>query len=115
MQSVAIVVLLDERGNVRTQVIEISIGVGADLLLLERLHDALTPGVVIGVGRPTHARNDVVRPQQGPVLLGRILHATIGMMDHPRRRIPLREGVRQRRDRQSGGQRAVQRPAHDLA
>ena len=115
MQPVAIVVLLDERGNVRTQVVEIPIGVGVNLLSLERLHEALTTGVVIGVGRPAHARDHVARSQQGHVLLGRRLDAAIGIVNQPRRRVPLREGMRQGRDRQPGGQRAVQRPAHDLA
>ena len=115
MQAAAIVVLLDEHRKVRAQVIEIPIGVGGDLLPLERLQKALTTGVVIGVGRPAHARDHVVRPQQSHVRLGRILDAAIGMVDQPRWWVPLREGVRQGRDRQPGGQRAVQRPAHDLA
>jgi hypothetical protein len=115
MQPDAIVVLLDERGNVRTQVVEISIGIGIDLLPLERLHEALTTGVVIRVRRPAHARDHVVRSQQGHVRFGGILDAAIGMMDHPRRRVPLGDGVGQRRDWQSSGQRAVQRPAYDFA
>jgi hypothetical protein len=115
MQSDAIVVLLDERGNVRTQVVEISIGIGVDLFPLERLHDALTTGVVIGVGRPAHAREHVVRSQPGHVRVGGILDAAIGLMHPPRRRVPLCEGMFQRCDRQPGGQRAVQRPADDLA
>jgi hypothetical protein len=96
-------------------VIEISIGVGVDLLPFERLHEALTTRVVIGVGRPTHTRNHVVRSQHRHVLLGRTLDAAVGMVDQPRRRVPLGEGVRQCRERQPGGQRAAQRPAHDLA
>ena len=99
MQPDAIVVLLDECGNVRTQVVEISIGIGVDLLLLERLHEALTTGVVIGVGRSAHAREHVVRSQQGHVCFGGLLDAAIRMMDQPRRRVSLREGVRQGRDR----------------
>ena len=83
MQPVAIVVLLDEGGDVHTPVIQISIRVGVDLFLLERLHEALTTRVVIGIGWPTHTRNDAVRPQQGHILLGRILDAAIGMVDQP--------------------------------
>jgi hypothetical protein len=48
MQPAAIVVRLDERPNVRAQVIEISKGVGVDLLPLERLDEALTTGMVRG-------------------------------------------------------------------
>jgi hypothetical protein len=33
----------------------------------------------------------------------------------PGRQVPLREGMRQCRDRHTGGQRAAQRPAHDPA
>ena len=64
MQPDAIVVLLDERGNVRTQVVEISIGIGIDLLPLQRLHEALTTGVVIRVRRLAHARGrDLFAPR----------------------------------------------------
>ena len=63
MQPIAIVVALDEGLKVRAEVIEISIGVGVDLFPLECLHEALTTGVVIGVGRPAHARDHVVRSQ----------------------------------------------------
>jgi hypothetical protein len=85
MQSDAIVVLLDERGNVCTQVVEISIGIGVDLLPLERLQETFAMGVLIGVGRPAHGLNHVVRSQQGHVRVGGILDAAIGMVNQPRR------------------------------
>ena len=44
MQPAAIVVLLDERRNIRAQVIQIPIGIGVDLFSLQRLHEALTTG-----------------------------------------------------------------------
>jgi hypothetical protein len=53
-----------------------------------------------------------VRSQQGH---GRLRDTAIGMVDHPRQRMPLCEGILQRRERQPGGQCALQRPAHDLA
>ena len=65
-------------------VIDVPIGVGRELLLGERLHDARTPGVVIGVSRSAHAGDHVVRLQQGHVRLGCILHAAIGMGNQPR-------------------------------
>jgi hypothetical protein len=49
--------------------------------MLEGLHEALTTSVVIGVGWPAHAREHVVRSQEGHVGVGGILDAAIGMID----------------------------------
>ena len=99
MQPIAIVLALDAGLKVRAEVIEVPIGVGVDLLALERLHEALTAGMVIGIGRPAHARDHVVRAQHRPVLPGRLWDAAISMMDQSRRQMPRGEGGRQRRER----------------
>ena len=44
--------------------------VDVDLFPLERPHEALTTGIVIGVGRPAHARKHVGLSQEGHVCLG---------------------------------------------
>ena len=63
VQAAAIVVLVDERLDVRAQVLEIPIIVGVDLFALERLHEALTTGIVVRIRRPAHARNHLVLSQ----------------------------------------------------
>lgn len=60
VQPDAVIVLVEEVLQVRAQVHEVTIGVRVDLLALERLEKALTAGVVIGVRRPTHARDHLV-------------------------------------------------------
>jgi hypothetical protein len=49
VQATAIVVVFNEDLDVTAQVIEIHIGVGIDLFALERLHEALTTGIVAGL------------------------------------------------------------------
>ena len=59
----------------------VAIGASVDLLLLERLHEALRLGIVVGIADAAHARLDVVPLQQLGVVAAGILHAAIGMMD----------------------------------
>ena len=105
VQPDAIVVLVDEGFDVRAQMLEIPIVVGVDLLPLERFHEALAAGVVVGVRRPTHARDHLVLAEQLHVCAGGILHAPIGMMHHARRRLSLCDGLVQRAEWQPGRQR----------
>ena len=51
---------------------------------------------------------------QGHVLGRAVLHAAIGMMHEPRPRLPPRDGLLERRDREPARQRPVQRPSHYL-
>src|SRR5882724_13254095 len=60
VQPLAIVILLDELQDVGAQVVEIRVLVGIDLFPLERLHEALATGVVVGVRRSTHAGDHLV-------------------------------------------------------
>ena len=52
-----VVVTVDELLDVTVQIFQVSVFVGVDFLALERLDEALTTGVVVGVRRPTHARD----------------------------------------------------------
>src|SRR5439155_26223260 len=99
MESSPVIVLFDEDLDVPAQMPEIPIPVRVDLLSLQRLQKTLATGVVVWVRRPAHARNHVVLLKELHIRARGILDATIGMMHQPRRRVPLCEGMRQRRDR----------------
>src|SRR5205823_7548828 len=98
MESSPVIVLFDEDLDVPTQMPEIPIPVRVDLLSLQRLQKALAAGVVVWVRWPAHARNHVVVLKELHIRARGILDATIGMMHQPRRRMPLRDGLLQRRD-----------------
>jgi len=95
--------------------LKITIRIRVDFLPLERLHEALATGIVVGVRRPAHAREHLMLPEQLHVGPGGILDAPIRMMDHARRRLTSRDRVVQRLQRQTSRQRLAQRPAHHLA
>jgi len=56
-------------------------GHGVDALDLQGFHEALHHGVVVGVATPPHRADQAVIVEQGPVGLGGVLRASIGMMD----------------------------------
>ena len=60
MQPVTIIILLDKELKVYAQVLNIPILIGVNLLPLKGLHETLATGVVIGIGRAAHARNNPV-------------------------------------------------------
>ena len=62
-----------------------------DLLIFERFHETLRLGVVVGVAPAAHADRDAVLLEQVRIGPTGILHATIGVMHQPRRRLPLSE------------------------
>src|ERR1700754_3933999 len=97
VQAHAIVVVLNKLREVFPQVFEVPIITGMDLLALERLHKAFATGVVIRIGWPAHARDELMLFQQLDIFPGRILHATIGVMDQAGCWLPGRESPFQRR------------------
>ena len=52
-----------------------------DLLLLERLHEALRLGIVVGIADPAHAGGNAVLLQQIGVVAAGILDAAVGVVD----------------------------------
>ena len=60
---------------------EVLILAGIDLLALDRLHEALGHGIVIGAACPAHARLDAGGLQPGDIITVRILRAAIGVVD----------------------------------
>src|SRR5215831_14272763 len=60
MESLPVIVLLNEDLDVAAQVPKIPILGGVDLLPFQCLQKTLAAGMVIGVGRPAHARDHLV-------------------------------------------------------
>src|SRR5262245_48926554 len=59
---------------------EITILPPIDFLDLQRLHEALRPGIVVGIARPAHADRDPAFFQPLDITRTCILHPTIGVM-----------------------------------
>ena len=59
---------------------EIAIAFAIDLFVLERVHETLDLGVVIGVPDAAHAGHDTVRSEQVGVVATGILNAAVGVM-----------------------------------
>jgi hypothetical protein len=59
-----------------------------DKLGLERAEEALHGRVVVAVAFAAHGLPDAVPPQHLAVGPARVLHATVAMVDQPRRRLP---------------------------
>src|SRR5688572_26395220 len=68
VQATAIIVIVDERLDVAAQVLEIDIIVSIDLFALERLHEALTTRIVVGIRWSAHAGNHLMFSQYLHVL-----------------------------------------------
>src|SRR5215510_457771 len=59
---------------------EITVLPPIDFLDLQRLHEALRPGIVVGIARPAHADRDPAFFQPLDITRTCILHPTIGVM-----------------------------------
>src|SRR5882762_561824 len=81
VQALLVVDLLDEGADAARGFMVIAIEPAIDLLGLERRHEALGLGVVVGIADPAHADADAVRLQELAVVGAGILHAAIGVMD----------------------------------
>jgi hypothetical protein len=60
------------------------VAAGVNLLPLQSLDEALTTGIVIGIGRTAHTGNHLVLIEQRDVLFRSILHTTIPVMNQAR-------------------------------
>src|SRR5882672_5225043 len=59
---------------------QILVFVGVDFFPLQRLHEAFATGIVVGVCRPTHARNHVVLLEDGYIFRASVLQPSIRVM-----------------------------------
>ncbi len=85
MHPFAIVIFSDELLDMRGELLEIPIFVAVDLFLLQRFHEAFTERLVIGIGRPAHARDHSIGLELGHVIGAGVLDTLVGVMDHSRR------------------------------
>ena len=83
-------------------------------LLFERPEKPLHDGVVVAATGPAHRASDAQRPQRVLVRVGRVLAATIRMMQQLTPvRMPRLDGVPQRGTHQTCGQRFAHRPSNN--
>ena len=78
----------------------------------QRRKEALRDRVVPTIPTPAHARGDGGGAEQGPVVLAGVLHAAIGVMDHPGHWVPVAERHQQRIAGQFPFERVSHRPTH---
>ena len=81
MKPLAVVGSLDELPNRGPGVGEIAIGAGINLLVLERPHEALGHGVVVGTASPAHAGLDPGSLKPGDVVTASVLNAAVRVMN----------------------------------
>jgi hypothetical protein len=116
VQSLAVVDLLDEAADRLPRVVGIAVGAAVDLLLLQRLHEALRLSVVVGIADAAHAWLDGMAGQQLGVVAAGVLHAAVGVVDEAVGRRPAcRDRHGQRGDREARLQVRLERPADDPA
>ncbi len=86
MQPFLIIHILDE---VRKSPLDVSHGLvlpEIDLLGLQGLHETLGRSVIVRIALAGHADPELIRPQDVDILMSRILHPSIRMMDDSCRR-----------------------------
>src|SRR5580658_1252919 len=100
VQPDAVIVALDELLDVSAKIFQVAVSVGVDLFPLESAHEALAAGVVVRIGSSAHAGQHAVAFKQTYILPASILAAAIGVMHQAGQRLPLHDGLLQRRYRQ---------------
>jgi hypothetical protein len=81
--------MLNEYLDAPEEMFQVTVIVSADLLSLQRSHEAFAAGVVIRITGATHARYHSVGSKYLHVASASVLYAPIGMMDEPWRRLSI--------------------------
>ena len=68
--------MLDRAEHLSERVIVVQI----DLFILQRTHESLRDGVIVGITDAAHADSDLVLTQDIDVVMTSVLHPTIGVM-----------------------------------
>ena len=110
----AVVDLVDEARKVVGDVLERLVGDQVDGLDLQRLHEALRLGVVVGIAAAAHRADQAMGGQQLAIDLRGILRPAIGMMNAAGGRRCDSDRRLQGGDRQAGVDRSADRVADDL-
>ncbi len=111
MQSALIVTIADEARNPGEDIIEGFVGHRVGSSGLERLHEALGLGAVIGIAAPAHGAGETAGNRHVAITLRGVLRAPAGMMHAARRRLAPFDRSPQSGDRQA----RVDRTADGLA
>lgn len=101
MSSALIVDAVDKRGKRSDDVLEGFECHRIDRLDLERLHEALGFGVIVGISTPTHRADDAISREQLPITRSRVLRSAVRVMHETRRRSAARDGCFECGDRQA--------------
>ena len=88
MQSSSIVYLLDEDRQSPGDIGEGLVAREIDFLDLQRLHEALRPGIMVGIADAAHRSAQAGSLQRFAIQLRRVLAAPVGVMDAAGRRPP---------------------------
>jgi hypothetical protein len=81
VKPVAIVDGFDEVTDRAASVLDVAIAARLNLFVLERLHEALRLGIIVGVADAAHAGRDAMCGEHRGVVGTCILHPAIGVMD----------------------------------
>ena len=81
VEPLAVVGFFEEAADVGAGVFDGLVVFGVDLLFLERLHEALGFGVVIGIACSAHAGGDGVVCKSLGIVVAGVLDAAVGMVD----------------------------------
>ena len=73
VQTCNVVIAVDECVEVGAQILDVPVLETANLLLLQRFHEAFTFRIIVGIARPAHTRNHAVLKQHVDVSSRRIL------------------------------------------
>jgi hypothetical protein len=92
VQAFLVIHLIEEVTKAGLGLGKVSVLSEVDFLILERFDEALGLGVIIEISGPTHTDPYLMGFEHAGVSLGRILHATIRMMDQGRRHLAWGQG-----------------------
>ena len=92
VQSACVVDVIDEPRKVCSDIFEGLVGHRIDGLDLERLHEALGLGVVVGIAPAAHRSDEAIVGESLPIVPGCVLRAAIGVVHATGRRSSLVDG-----------------------
>src|ERR1700761_2308318 len=116
MKPSSIIDVFQEPRHCRSDMIEIAVSRGIDLLLLQGLHEALRHGVVVRTTWPAHAGQNALLLEFGDIVEASILDTAIRVMDQSASGDgTISECHAQRLKGERRPEMIVQRPADDLS
>lgn len=116
MEALGVVDGADEDADGTSCVCDVLEAAAVDFFGLEGLHETLGFGIVVRIAGPAHTDGDIMAGETLAIIVGRILHATIGMMNETGGPgLAIGKRIIERFHGERGIEMGRQRPAHDLA